>query len=59
MPRTAAVRESYRCPICGFTQDMFVPAIEVLCPTIHTTTSGKRHITGRVPMLQTFPKDNQ
>lgn len=59
MARKAAVREIYECPQCGFTQEMFVPAIEVLCPTVHTVRHGKRRVTGRVPMVQIYDsKDN-
>lgn len=54
MSRKAAVREIYECPQCGFTQEMFVPAIEVLCPNVHTVKQGKRRVTGRVSMTQIY-----
>lgn len=54
MPRTAAVREIYECPQCGFTQATFVPVLEVLCPTPHTVKRGKRRVTGRVAMVQIY-----
>jgi len=60
MGRAAAVREVWQCSECGFTQETFVPVLEVLCPNTHTTKIGKRRITGRVPMLQVYnSKDEQ
>lgn len=55
MARDPAIRESYQCSVCGFTQHVYVPVLEVLCPNEHPTKKNG-HTYRRLAMTRTYTK---
>jgi hypothetical protein len=58
MARETAIRESYECPVCGFTQHVYVPVLEVFCPNEHPTRKNGRTIR-RLAMTRTYKQPEQ